>query len=328
MRNHFIIMKDSGIPLIGVQVFGIIDRGTNLLQVRPVSGCPLNCVYCSVDEGLSSKKSNTYEVELNYLLDFFDKVAEYKKVDDVEAHIDGIGEPLLYKDIIGLVKGLKNNPYVKIVSMQTNGVLLSEELVKDLARAGLGRINLSLNTLDECLAKELSGLDSYDVKKIMRIAECIVACGIDLLIAPVLIPSFNDDSMKSLVLFAEKLNAKIGIQKFEKQKHGRRLKVKEESWYYFNKRLEKLGKELDYKLLLNRDDFNIHKCKSLPVIFSKGDKVSGAVVLPGWLNNESIIKVKDKLVTVFNSNNKIGDLVKARIVKNKHNIYLAEKLTR
>jgi len=321
-------MKDSGIPLIGVQVFGIIDRGTNLLQVRPVSGCPLNCVYCSVDEGLSSKKPNTYEVELNYLLDFFDKVAEYKEVDDVEAHIDGIGEPLLYKDIIGLVKGLKNNPYVKIVSMQTNGVLLSEELVKDLARAGLGRINLSLNTLDECLAKELSGLDSYDVKKIMRIAECIVACGIDLLIAPVLIPSFNDDSMKSLVLFAEKLNAKIGIQKFEKQKHGRRLKVKEELWYYFNKRLEKLGKELDYKLLLNRDDFNIHKCKSLPVIFSKGDKVSGAVVLPGWLNNESIIKVKDKLVTVFNSNNKIGDLVKARIVKNKHNIYLAEKLTR
>ena len=38
-------------PLVGHVAFGIIDRGTNLLQIRPTSLCPLSCIFCSVDAG-------------------------------------------------------------------------------------------------------------------------------------------------------------------------------------------------------------------------------------------------------------------------------------
>ena len=103
MRNHYFIRKDSNIPLIGVHVFGIIDRGTNVLEIRPISGCPLNCVYCSVDEGEESRKRNTYEVDLDYLIQEFNKVVEFKGVDDIEVHIDGVGEPLLYSKIAELI---------------------------------------------------------------------------------------------------------------------------------------------------------------------------------------------------------------------------------
>ncbi|HDD34251.1 MAG TPA: radical SAM protein, partial [Thermofilaceae archaeon] len=44
------------IPLIGHLAFGIVDRGTNLLQIRPTSSCPLSCVFCSVDAGPASKR--------------------------------------------------------------------------------------------------------------------------------------------------------------------------------------------------------------------------------------------------------------------------------
>ena len=59
MREHWLIREEDNIPLIGAHLFGIIDRGTNVLQIRAITGCPLKCIYCSVDEGVISRKRNT-----------------------------------------------------------------------------------------------------------------------------------------------------------------------------------------------------------------------------------------------------------------------------
>ena len=67
------------------------------------------------------------------------------------------------------------------------------------------------------------------------------------------------------------------------------------------------------------------RAKSLPIIFKKGEVVKGKVVLPGWLGNERIISSNGRLITIFNSSADIGDLVKAKIVKTKHNLYLASQ---
>lgn len=327
MRSHYFIKRESRIPLVGVNVFGVIDRGTNLLQVRPVSGCPLNCIYCSVDEGPFSSKPNTYEVECDYLLEWFNKVVSYKKVNDVEAHIDGIGEPLMYKSITPLIKGLRGFKSVKTISMQSNGFLLNEDLINELSESGLDRINLSINTLKPGLAKELSGIKEYDINKIKEYAELISDSSIDLFITPILVPGFNESDLSDVIEFAKRLNAGLGIQKYEKYKHGRKNSVKEQSWFSFNKLLKGLEEEHGVKLLINKEDFNISKTKSFPIIFSKGERVNGKVVLPGWMSNEVIIECKNRLITVFHAGNyNIGDRVNARIVKNKHNLYLASKV--
>ncbi len=44
-RELVYVTRESGLPLIGHTAFGLIDRGTNLIQVRPVSGCNLNCIF-------------------------------------------------------------------------------------------------------------------------------------------------------------------------------------------------------------------------------------------------------------------------------------------
>lgn len=326
MRRHYLITKESGIPLIGVHVFGIIDRGNNLLQVRPISGCPLNCIFCSVDEGIHSKKSNTYEVECNYLIEEFNKVVSYKGIKEIEAHIDGIGEPLLYKDIVRLVRGLRKNTSVKTISMQTHGTLLTEQLIKELKSAGLDRINLSIDSLDESKSKLMCGTPSYDINKIREAAKRIVESGINLLLTPVIVLGYNESEIEDLIIFAKELGASLGIQKYEKQKHGRPLKVKEESWYKFYDKLRNLEKKHGLKLLLTKKDFNLFPAKSLPIVFKNGETVRGKVVLPGWLSNETIIKVKDRIVTVFNSKASIGDIIKARIVKTKHNLYIASSI--
>jgi uncharacterized Fe-S cluster-containing radical SAM superfamily enzyme len=58
------------LPLVGHIVFGIIDRGTNLLQVRPYSACHFSCVFCSVDAGpLTRSRISEYIVDVGYLLE-------------------------------------------------------------------------------------------------------------------------------------------------------------------------------------------------------------------------------------------------------------------
>jgi len=323
MREHWLI-KEGNIPLIGTHLFGIIDRGTNVLQIRAITGCPLRCIYCSVDEGSDSQKKNTYQVDVDYLLKEFADISDYKGINDIEAHIDGVGEPLLNKDIVKLVKGLKNNPHVKIVSLQTNGVLLNDGLLKALEDAGLDRINLSINSLNPDISRELSGSDFYDIVKIKFLCEKIAKSKIKLLMAPVIVPGYNED-IDDLIIFAKNLGAMLGIQKYEHYKFGRKLKAKEWTWYKFFSWLKLLEKKHGIKLILKKEDFGIHKAKSLPIIFKKGEIVKGKAVLPGWLNNEIIISSKERLITIFNSSANIGDLVKAKIVKTKHNLYLASQ---
>jgi cyclic pyranopterin phosphate synthase len=57
------------------------------------------------------------------------------------------GEPLVRKDIIDLIKGLKNISGIEDISITTNGILL-EKYLKDLKRFGIERINISIDTLD------------------------------------------------------------------------------------------------------------------------------------------------------------------------------------
>ncbi len=58
------------------------------------------------------------------------------------------GEPLLRRDLVGLVKQLAALPHVHDLSLTTNGILLSKFAV-GLKQAGLQRLNISLDALDE-----------------------------------------------------------------------------------------------------------------------------------------------------------------------------------
>jgi uncharacterized Fe-S cluster-containing radical SAM superfamily enzyme len=326
----FKITRESGIPLIGCLYFGIIDRGTNLLQVRPSCSCNLNCPFCSVDAGPCSKTRVTnFEVELKYLVEEVKKVAEFKGK-GVECHIDSPGEPMLYPHIVELVKELKKIPQVAVVSMQTNGTLLDAQKIEELESAGLDRINLSMMALDAKLAKKLAGYDWYDVEKIKNVAKLIAASKIDLLIAPVYLPKINDAEIPKLIKFAKEIGAgkswpAIGIQKFEKYKLGRKPKgVGIQNWWrFYNQSIKSWEKEFGQKLILQPKDFGIEKREMLPTVLEKGEKVNVEIKAPGWLKGEMLGVTRERVVSVLNCLKKEGQL-RVKILSNKHNIYVAE----
>ena len=66
------------------------------------------------------------------------------------------GEPLLRRDIVAIVAKLSSIPGLDDFALTTNGTLLADR-AKDLKAAGLQRVTVSVDSLDEKVFKEMSG---------------------------------------------------------------------------------------------------------------------------------------------------------------------------
>ena len=326
---------DSSIPLVGCIAFGLIDRGTNLIQVRPISTCPLSCIFCSTNAGPKSRIRQTeYIVPLDYLVEEFEKITAFKGKRKIEAHIDTVGDPITYPYIAELVSRISQIEGVEVVSLQTHGSILDEKMLDRLSAAGLTRINLSVDALDPELARKLADTEWYDVKKVIQLIEYITSnTSIDLLLAPVWIPTINDAEIPKIIELAKKVGAgkrfpPLGIQRYEIHKHGRKVKgVRAHSWKYFYAILREWEKEFGVKFVLRPEDFGIHKCRMLPIPYRKYETVKVRVVGPGWLRREKLAVTLngDRTVTLVNAEDiPVEAKLKARIVANKHNIFVAE----
>ncbi len=326
--NH-ILIRD--IPLFGCIAFGIIDRGTNVLQVRPISECPLSCIFCSTDAGPhSSRRISEYMVDLTQLLSAFEWAASYKEIDDIEAHIDTVGEPAMYPELVELVGGLSANS--RVVSMQTNGTLLTTGLIDALDYAGLSRINMSIESLDPDLAKRIAGTDPYDVEKVLKNAEYIARnTNIDLLIAPVWLPGINDAEIPKLIEFALSIGAgkkwpALGIQKFLPHKYGRKPDIRAMSWENFYSRLSEWEKMYNTKLVLAPQDFKSHECRPLPRVFKRHERVKVKVVGAGWMKGEKLAVARERVLTIVNADRvPVGAEVYVRMERAVDGIYIARQ---
>jgi len=316
-KKTIYVHKNSGIPLIGNIAFGIIDRGSNLLEVRPITSCNIKCTFCSVNEDV---RPADFVVEKDYLVEQVKEIANFKE-EDILIHIGSQGEPTLYGDLVGLVKGLKKIPQVKHISMVTNGTLLHEKLIDELVNAGLDMFNLSLNAMEKKLASEIADA-GYNLDRILKIAEYISKKA-ELVIAPVWVPGVNDSEIGKLIEFTkslknEKFTPKLGIQKFLHYKFGRNP-VKEMEWDDFYSKLRELEEKHKIKLIVNQEDFEIKKLKSIPKPFKKGDVVKAEIVCNGRLPGEKLAVSKNRTISVFNTNKK--GKVRIKITRDKHNLF-------
>ncbi len=126
------------------------NRKINYLRISVTDRCNLRCVYCMPEEGV---KLLRHEDILS-----FDEITEVVKT-AVELGIDKIrltgGEPLVRKNIVELVSMIAQNIGVKDFGLTTNGILL-DEFALPLKKAGLHRLNISLDTMDKDKYREIT----------------------------------------------------------------------------------------------------------------------------------------------------------------------------
>jgi uncharacterized protein len=315
------IHRNSGIPLIGSPAFGLVDRNSTMIEVKPITGCNMNCIFCSVDEGISSKKVNDIVVEEAYLIEEFRKIVAYKNV-KCQAVINTHGECLFYSPIVDLVIDLKSIENVESVSLITNGTMLTKELIDQLAKAGLGSLNISINAITPEKAKILQGTALYNAQKVQEMAAYAVK-KVKVIIAPVYVEGYNDDELKKLILFAKEIGAVIGIQNFLSYKGGRNP-GKQLPMPEFYKKLRALEQETNVKLIVSREDFHVEKTPALPKPFLTGQTVKARIMCNGRIPNEKIAVAKDRVITLTGTSSS-GE-VRVHITRDKHNIFYGKVL--
>ena len=324
------VHRNSGIPLIGNIAFGIVDRNTSLIEVKPFTSCNIKCIYCSVDE---DKRPVDFVIERDYLVEELKKLIKLKECGSIEVNIASQGEPTLYAELIPLIKDIKKIKEVKTISIFTNSTLLNEKIVDELIDAGLNRINISINAMNPETARKIAGAN-YSISHVRKIAEYITGrrdC--KFLIAPVWIPGINDSELDSIAEFVKQLrqqNEKVslGIQNFLNYRFGRNP-VKEQPLELFYKKLKELEIKHGMKLIADETEFNIIKTKKLPSPFKKNEIVKAQLVCIGRLANEAIAVARNRTISVFGYKGNPGnpdsqETVKIRILRTKHNIFAGE----
>ena len=118
------------------------NRRINYLRVSVTDRCNLRCIYCMPEDGvklLEHKDILSFE-------EIVEVIGEAVTLGITKVRITG-GEPLVRKGVVSLIEKIAAIDGIKDFGLTTNGILLSE-CAADLARAGLHRINISLDTMD------------------------------------------------------------------------------------------------------------------------------------------------------------------------------------
>ena len=116
-------------------------RSIHYLRISLTDRCNLRCVYCMPEQmHFRPRAELMQDEELIALTQMFARLG-FRKF-----RLTG-GEPTARENVVEIVRAIAATPGVRSLSMTTNGMLL-EKLAEPMARAGLQRVNVSLDTLD------------------------------------------------------------------------------------------------------------------------------------------------------------------------------------
>ena len=118
-------------------------REITYMRISVTELCNLRCRYCMPAEGVAKKPHESMLTEEETLC----AVRAAASLGIRKIRITG-GEPLVKKNIVSLCRGVARTPGIEELCLTTNGLRLPE-LAGDLRKAGVRRVNISLDTLDK-----------------------------------------------------------------------------------------------------------------------------------------------------------------------------------
>ncbi len=167
------------------------NRLLNYLRISVTDRCNLNCCYCEPSKRvlkLSHKEILSYEEILRLA-----QIGINLGIDKIR--VTG-GEPLVRKGIYDFLTSLRKMEGIQDISLTTNAVLLEENLER-IEKAGIKRINISLDTLSRDKFKKITGQDCFE--KVWRAIIKAHSMGFSpIKLNTVVLPGFNDDELVEL----------------------------------------------------------------------------------------------------------------------------------
>ncbi len=149
-------LHPKGLPYVSESLppFDQHRRPLRDLRISVTDRCNLRCQYCMPDkaglphyEGVAREELLTFEEIVRVATAAVNLGARKLRVTG--------GEPLLRKDLPRLIAMLAAIPQLEDLALTTNGLLLPR-LAKELKAAGLQRVTISLDTLDDAVFQRLT----------------------------------------------------------------------------------------------------------------------------------------------------------------------------
>lgn len=182
-------------------------RTIEYLRISITDKCNFRCIYCISHQNwrrLPHREILSFE-EIEEIVRVGTKLG-VKRV-----RLTG-GEPLIRKDVEILVKKLASITELVDLSLTTNGYYL-EELGRELKRAGLNRVNISLDTLDREKFRRITGLDGLG--KVLRGVETALTLAFyPVKINVVVIRGLNDEEILDLAKLSLDLPLEVRFIEF------------------------------------------------------------------------------------------------------------------
>jgi GTP 3',8-cyclase len=130
------------------------DRPIRYLRLSLTEACQMRCVYCRPALlTQSNKPGRLTPCEIETLVRHLVRNHGLTKV-----RLTG-GDPTARPDLIDIIQRIARIPGISDLAMTTNGLSLASH-AKDYANAGLGRVNVSLDSLDPKRFAKMTGVDA------------------------------------------------------------------------------------------------------------------------------------------------------------------------
>ena len=171
-------------------------RTVRYLRVSVTDRCDLRCVYCMAEHMVFLPKAEVLSLEeLDVMTSKFIAMGVRK------IRLTG-GEPLVRKGIMGLIENLSRHlasGALDELTLTTNGTQLAT-YAADLARFGIRRINVSLDTLKPDLFSSLTR--GGQIEQVLKGLDAAQAAGLAIKINTVALLGTNQDEIPELIRWA------------------------------------------------------------------------------------------------------------------------------
>lgn len=167
-------------------------RNINYLRISITDLCNLRCKYCMPEKGIEKIPHN----EILRLEEIEELARVFVSLGVNKIRITG-GEPLIRKGILNLIENIGKIEGLKDFAMTTNGIFL-KKYARDLKNAGLNRVNISLDTLNEEKYRDIT--KGGDIKEVLKGIEEAKKVGLTpIKLNVVLIGGLNEDEIEDFV---------------------------------------------------------------------------------------------------------------------------------
>lgn len=169
-------------------------RRVDYIRLSVTDRCDFRCVYCMTEDMTFLPRKEVLSLEELYQVG-----KAFVDLGVTKIRLTG-GEPLVRTDVLTLVEQLGALPGLEELLLTTNGAQL-DKYAAPLRKAGVNRVNISIDSLDAERFKRISRVGKLD--KVLQGIDAAIAAGFDKVkLNSVIMRGYNEDEVTHLAEYA------------------------------------------------------------------------------------------------------------------------------